>query len=58
MLQLHKEEDTKENPQDVGDESSPYLVSIIKSDTDPYEECFLLVTLVLDFHLIRLDEKY
>ena len=30
----------------------------MKSDNDPYDESFLLITLVFDFHLIRLDEKY
>jgi hypothetical protein len=60
-MQLQKERENRENSsefQDIGDETSPYLVSIIKSDSDPYDESFLLITLVFDFHLIRLDEKY
>ena len=60
LMQLQKEQENRQSSsefQDLGDETSPYLVSIIKSDSDPYDESFLLITLVFDFHLIRLDEK-
>ena len=43
--------------QDRGDESSPYLVNMLKSVEDTTQERYLMISMVSDFHLIHLDDK-
>ena len=40
-----------------GDENSSYLVNMIKCLDDPTQERYLLITVISDFHLVRLDER-
>jgi hypothetical protein len=41
-----------------GDEYSTYLVNMIKSVEDPTEERYLLITILQDFHLVKLSPKH
>lgn len=41
-----------------GDEYGTYIVNMIKSIEDPTQERYLLITIVQDFHLVKLSSKH